>query len=137
MMAPFVIRNGRFVKSGRGSEQEQTLIDALAVDGKLYPDLKAIAEDTEFLSHPSRIISKAREVGIKVFFVPHHHEILSEYERFLPTDLGPTSLLVRTTTSFLAERVQFRIANIQASACTLLKNKRSRQGCDDVLFRTV
>ena len=46
--------------------------DFLASEGKLWPFAKEMAVAVNLLSHLRAIVDTARQVGIQVFFVPHH-----------------------------------------------------------------
>jgi len=45
--------------------------DALSDGGKLWPDVKAIAETVELLPHLRALVEAARRIGVVVFYVPH------------------------------------------------------------------
>ena len=45
--------------------------DALSDGGKLWPDVKAIAESVELLPHLRALVEAARRIGVAVFYVPH------------------------------------------------------------------
>ena len=45
--------------------------DFLSDGGKLWPDLKAVAEAVDLLTHLRALVEAARRVGIVVFYVPH------------------------------------------------------------------
>ncbi|MFT4439559.1 isochorismatase family cysteine hydrolase [Caballeronia sp. 15715] len=46
--------------------------DFLAPSGKLWPFARAVAEEVHLLDHLRSIVSEARAVGVKIFYVPHH-----------------------------------------------------------------
>jgi nicotinamidase-related amidase len=46
--------------------------DFLSEGGKLWPRVKASAEEVKLLDHLRALVKVAREKGLKVFFVPHH-----------------------------------------------------------------
>jgi nicotinamidase-related amidase len=46
--------------------------DFLSEGGKLWPRVKAVAEEVKLLDHLHRVVASARAKGIKIFFVPHH-----------------------------------------------------------------
>ena len=56
--------------------------DFLSEGGKLWPRVKAIAEEVKLLDHLSKIISTARAQGLKIFFVPHHRWKPGDYVSF-------------------------------------------------------
>ena len=45
--------------------------DVLSDGGKLWPDVKAIAEAVELLAHLRALVEAARRIGVAVFYVPH------------------------------------------------------------------
>ena len=45
--------------------------DVLSDGGKLWPDVKAIAETVDLLPHLRALVEAARRVGVVVFYVPH------------------------------------------------------------------
>lgn len=53
--------------------------DFIAEGGKIWPRLKAIAEDVHLLDHLRAIVAAARAVGIRIYFVPHHRWEAGDY----------------------------------------------------------
>jgi nicotinamidase-related amidase len=56
--------------------------DFLADGGKLWPRVKAIAEDVNLLNHLREVVAAARARGLKIVFVPHHRWTLGDYVSF-------------------------------------------------------
>ena len=46
--------------------------DFLGDSGKLWPRVKAVAEEVNLLDHLREVVSTARAQGLKIFFVPHN-----------------------------------------------------------------
>lgn len=46
--------------------------DFISEGGKLWPRVKAVAEEVRLLDHLRKVISTARARGFKIIFVPHH-----------------------------------------------------------------
>lgn len=46
--------------------------DFISEGGKLWDKVKPVADEVNFLSNLSQIITKARETKMQIFFVPHH-----------------------------------------------------------------
>jgi nicotinamidase-related amidase len=46
--------------------------DFISEGGKLWPRVKAVAEEVRLLDHLRKVISTARAQGFKIIFVPHH-----------------------------------------------------------------
>ena len=65
--------------------------DFLSEGGKIWPRVKAIAEEVKLLDHLREVISAARTRGLKIFFVPHHRWTPGDYVSFdhpTPYQLG-------------------------------------------------
>ena len=56
--------------------------DFLADGGKLWPRVKAIAEETNLLEHLRVVVAAARARGLKIVFVPHHRWTPGDYVSF-------------------------------------------------------
>jgi nicotinamidase-related amidase len=56
--------------------------DFLSEGGKLWPRVKAIAEEVQRLEHVRQVVSTARGQGFKVIFVPHHRWEAGDYVSF-------------------------------------------------------
>ena len=56
--------------------------DFLSEGGKLWPRVKAVAEDVQLLSHLREIVSVARTKEFKIIFVPHHRWQAGDYVSF-------------------------------------------------------
>jgi nicotinamidase-related amidase len=56
--------------------------DFLSEGGKIWPRVKAIAEEVALLDHLREIISAARGRGLKIIFVPHHRWEPGDYVSF-------------------------------------------------------
>jgi nicotinamidase-related amidase len=56
--------------------------DFLSEDGKLWPRIKAVAEEVTLLAHLREVVSAARAQGLKIFFVPHHRWRPGDYVSF-------------------------------------------------------
>ncbi|MGX9889676.1 isochorismatase family cysteine hydrolase [Streptomyces sp. NPDC002276] len=56
--------------------------DFLSEGGKLWPRVKAIAEEVGLLDHLRQVISTARDQGLKIFFVPHNRWEPGDYVSF-------------------------------------------------------
>ena len=56
--------------------------DFLSDGGKLWPRVKAIAEEVRLLDHLREVVKVAREKGYKVYFVPHHRWEPGDYEKW-------------------------------------------------------
>ena len=46
--------------------------DFISEGGKLWPRVKAVAEEVQLLDHLREVVSTARGQGFKIIFVPHH-----------------------------------------------------------------
>jgi nicotinamidase-related amidase len=46
--------------------------DFLSDGGKLWPRVKAVAEEVNLLDHLREVVETARARGLKIFVVPHH-----------------------------------------------------------------
>ncbi|HEU5167504.1 MAG TPA: isochorismatase family cysteine hydrolase [Chitinophagaceae bacterium] len=53
--------------------------DFIHPDGKSYSKSKEVVEAVHLLNNMGKVTSMARELGIKVLFVPHHRSELSDY----------------------------------------------------------
>jgi nicotinamidase-related amidase len=56
--------------------------DFLSEGGKIWPRVKAVAEETQLLNHLRKLVSAARVRGLKIFFVPHHRWEPGDYVSF-------------------------------------------------------
>jgi nicotinamidase-related amidase len=56
--------------------------DFISEGGKLWPRVKAIAEEVALLDHLREVVSTARARGLKIFFVPHHRWEPGDYVSF-------------------------------------------------------
>jgi nicotinamidase-related amidase len=56
--------------------------DFLSEGGKLWPRVKAIAEEVRLLKHLREIVSAARTAAFKIIFVPHHRWQAGGYVSF-------------------------------------------------------
>jgi nicotinamidase-related amidase len=56
--------------------------DFLSEGGKLWPRVKAVAEEAMLLDHLRAVVSTARARGLKIFFVPHHRWEAGDYVAF-------------------------------------------------------
>jgi nicotinamidase-related amidase len=56
--------------------------DFLSEGGKLWPRVKAVAEEAKLLDHLRAVVSAARARGVKIFFVPHHRWEPGDYVSF-------------------------------------------------------
>ena len=54
--------------------------DFLSDGGKLWPDVKAVAESVELLQHLRALVETARRTGIAVFYVPHRRWCEGDYD---------------------------------------------------------
>ena len=45
--------------------------DLLSDGGKLWPDVKAVAQSVDLLVHLRALVEVARRAGVVVFYVPH------------------------------------------------------------------
>ena len=54
--------------------------DFLGDGGKLWPDVKAVAESVELLQHLRALVEAARRTGIAVFYVPHRRWCEGDYD---------------------------------------------------------
>src|SRR5271168_4893406 len=57
--------------------------DFLSEGGKLWPRVKAVAEEVELLNHLREVVSTARARGLKIVFVPHHRWEPGDYVPFV------------------------------------------------------
>jgi nicotinamidase-related amidase len=65
--------------------------DFLSEGGKLWPRVKAIAEEVKLLDHLRALVTLARDRGMKIFFVPHRRYEPGDYEKWdhpTPYQLG-------------------------------------------------
>jgi nicotinamidase-related amidase len=56
--------------------------DFLSDGGKLWPRVKAVAEEVKLLDHLREVVSVARARGLKIVFVPHHRWEPGDYVAF-------------------------------------------------------
>lgn len=56
--------------------------DFISEGGKLWPRVKAVAEEVRLLDHLRKVISAARARGFKIIFVPHHRWEPGDYVSF-------------------------------------------------------
>jgi nicotinamidase-related amidase len=57
--------------------------DFLSEGGKLWPRVKAVAEEVELLNHLREVVSTARARGLKIVFVPHRRWEPGDYVSFV------------------------------------------------------
>jgi nicotinamidase-related amidase len=57
--------------------------DFLSEAGKVWPRVKAIAEEVKLLDHLRALVAAAREKGIRIYFVPHHRYEPGDYVEWL------------------------------------------------------
>ena len=56
--------------------------DFLSEGGKLWPRVKAVAEQVNLLDHLRAIVKVARNKGFKIYFVPHHRWEPGDYVKW-------------------------------------------------------
>jgi nicotinamidase-related amidase len=56
--------------------------DFLGEGGKLWPRVKAVAEEVELLDHLREVVSAGRANGLKIIFVPHNRWEPGDYVSF-------------------------------------------------------
>ena len=54
--------------------------DFLSEGGKIWPRIKAVAEQVDALVHLRAVVAAARSSGVRVVFVPHHRYDPGDYE---------------------------------------------------------
>ena len=64
--------------------------DVLSDGGKLWPDVKAIAEAVELLAHLRALVEGARRIGVAVFYVPHRRWREGNYDGWRHPGPGQT-----------------------------------------------
>ena len=77
--------------------------DFLADGGKLWPRVKATAENVNLLAHLREVVAAARARGLKIVFVPHHRWTPGDYVSFdnpSPYQLGSAKAQVFTRDSW-------------------------------------
>ena len=57
--------------------------DFLSEGGKVWPRVKAIAEEVNLLEHLRGLVATARKEGIRIYFVPHHRYEPGDYVEWL------------------------------------------------------
>jgi len=57
--------------------------DFLSESGKVWPRVKAIAEEVNLLDHLRGLVAAARKRGIRIYFVPHHRYEPGDYVEWL------------------------------------------------------
>ena len=57
--------------------------DFLSEGGKIWPRMKAIAEEVKLLAHLRALVAAAREKAIRIYFVPHHRYEPGDYAEWL------------------------------------------------------
>ncbi|MER6220524.1 isochorismatase family cysteine hydrolase [Streptomyces sp900105755] len=65
--------------------------DFLSEGGKIWPRVKAVAEEVHLLEHLREVVAAARARGLKIVFVPHHRWEPGDYVSFdfpTPYQLG-------------------------------------------------
>lgn len=68
--------------------------DFLSEGGKVWPRVRAIAEEVSLLDHLRGLVKAARDNGYRIFFVPHHRWEPGDYEKWdhpTPYQLGAAS----------------------------------------------
>ena len=76
--------------------------DFLSEGGKLWPRVKAVAEEAHLLSHLREVVSTARTQAFKIIFVPHHRWQAGDYVSFdnpSPYQLGSAKAQVFAKTA--------------------------------------
>jgi nicotinamidase-related amidase len=71
--------------------------DFLSEGGKMWPLLKAVAEEENLLQHLREIVAAARAANIQLYIVPHHRAEPGEYRPWRypnPNQLGATQIQV-------------------------------------------
>ena len=53
--------------------------DFLHQDGKAWPKAKEVAEGVQLVKHLAEVVQTARELSIKIFYVPHHRAEPNDY----------------------------------------------------------
>jgi nicotinamidase-related amidase len=56
--------------------------DFLSEGGKLWPPVKAIAEEQNLLQNMKSVVAAARAAGIRIFYVPHHRAEPSDLQHW-------------------------------------------------------
>ncbi|WP_445682335.1 cysteine hydrolase family protein [Radicibacter daui] len=56
--------------------------DFLCEGGKLWPRIRAVAEDVNLLANLRRVLAAARLAGVQVFYVPHHRWLEADYDNW-------------------------------------------------------
>lgn len=74
--------------------------DFLSEGGKLWPQVREVAEEIGLLDHMRAVLSAAREQGFHVFIVPHHQTAPGDYETW--DHLSPTQQHVLERQTFAA-----------------------------------
>ena len=64
--------------------------DFLSEGGKVWPRVKAIAEEVKLLDHLRALVAAAREKRIRIYFVPHHRYEPGDYVEWLHATPYPT-----------------------------------------------
>jgi len=72
-------RYGTYQPSRTGILLVDPYNDFLHHEGKAYSRLKEIAEAVHLLENMSKVVGEARQLGIKVFYVPHHRSEPTDY----------------------------------------------------------
>lgn len=49
--------------------------DFISEGGKLWPATRSTAEEVDLLPNLKRLVAEAREAGIRIVYVPHHHSV--------------------------------------------------------------
>lgn len=71
--------------------------DFLAEGGKLWPLVKSTADSVGLHEHLKRLLGKAREAGVQIVYVPHHHTADGDFDdwKFLsPSHIGAQAFRV-------------------------------------------
>ncbi|MCY4021376.1 MAG: cysteine hydrolase [Chloroflexi bacterium] len=80
--------------------------DFLAEGGKLWPLVKSTADAVGLHEHLKQLLAKAREAGIQIVYVPHHHTAEGDFDdwKFLaPSHVGAQAFRVFEKGSWGAE----------------------------------
>ena len=64
--------------------------DVLSDGGKLWPDVKTIAEAVDLLPHLRALVEAARRIGVAVFYVPHRRWREGDYDGWRHPGPGQT-----------------------------------------------
>src|SRR5713226_614931 len=54
--------------------------DFLSAGGKLWPQIRAVAESVDLLAHLGAVLAAARLAGASIIYVPHHRWVEGDYD---------------------------------------------------------